>query len=179
MKLTKARKLTFLAELARHGILARAARAASPGARTGALTTFVEERARDPHFSRGWDEAIEAANAAIEHELYRRAQVGVEEPIYGGKYREKVVGTVRRYSDPLLMFVAKAKLPAYRDVTRVEGSVTHKLDAGLLGEAVADVAARLAASMARPAIAAPRPLIDATVCTPTPLPTPVRAGTHE
>jgi len=44
MKLTDLRKKTFLAELARHSILARAARAASPHSRSqySALQTFVD-----------------------------------------------------------------------------------------------------------------------------------------
>ena len=51
-KLTERRKKLFLAELARHGILVRAARAASPRAssRYGAKQTFLDERERDPEF---------------------------------------------------------------------------------------------------------------------------------
>jgi hypothetical protein len=53
-KLTDRRKRLFLLELSRHGILARAARAASPRAssRYGALQTFKDERERDPEFAR-------------------------------------------------------------------------------------------------------------------------------
>ena len=54
MKLIDRRKRTFLKELERHGILARAARAASPRA--------------------------------------RRALEGYLELIYGGPYREQIVG---------------------------------------------------------------------------------------
>ena len=148
MKLTERRKKVFLAELARHGIKVRAARAASPRASSqyGAVQTFVDERERDPDFAAQWEEAMLAAEASIEHELYRRAQEGWEEPIYGGKYREKIVGTVIKYSDRLLELRAKALLPAYREASSVSvsGRVTHGLDAGVLGDAVAKVALQLA-----------------------------------
>lgn len=162
MKLTDRRKRVFLAELSRHGIQYRAARAASPRAssRYGAIQTFVDERNRDPVFAAQWEEAMEAAKASVEHELYRRAQEGVEEPIFGGRHKEKVVGTVRRYSDRLLELRAKALLPAYREVSSVSvnGRVTHNLDAGLLGDAVAKVAVQMAESLR--ALPAPVRVID-------------------
>lgn len=117
MKLTAERKALFIAELARHGVLARAARAASPQSpdQSGALQTFRDERARDMQFSADWDAAMESARAEVEHEIYRRAQEGWQEPVYGGRYREQVVGTVTRYSDRLLELRAKALMPVYRD----------------------------------------------------------------
>jgi hypothetical protein len=152
----------FLNELKLHGIANRAARAASPRAssRYGAIQTFVDERNRDPVFAAQWAEAVEAAEASIEHEIYRRAQEGWEEPIYGGRHKEKIVGTVRRYSDRLLELRAKALLPAYREVSSVSvnGRVTHNLDAGLLGDAVAKVAVQMAESLR--ALPAPVRVID-------------------
>lgn len=162
MKLTDRRKRIFLAELARHGIQYRAARAASPRAssRYGAIQTFVDERNRDPEFAAQWEEAMETAKAGIEHEIYRRAQEGVEEPIYAGRYKEKIVGTRKNYSDALLMFRAKALLPAYREISSVSvnGRVTHNLDAGVLGDAVAKVAVQMAESLR--ALPAPVRVID-------------------
>lgn len=113
--MTPERKSTFLQELARHGVLVRAARAASPHSKVGALQSFKDERTRDDQFAADWDAAMEHARGEVEHELYRRAQEGWEEPIYGGRYKEQVVGTVRRYSDRLLELRAKALLPTYRD----------------------------------------------------------------
>lgn len=71
---------------------------------------------------------------------------GYLEPIYGGRYREQVVGYVTRYSDRLLELRAKALLPAYREISSVSvnGRVTHGLDAGVLGDAVAKVALQMA-----------------------------------
>lgn len=151
MKLTARRKKLFLDEFRRHGILVRAARAASPRAssRYGAVQTFKDERERDPEFAAQWEEALQAAEASIEHEIYRRAQEGWEEPIYGGRHKEKIVGTVTKYSDRLLELRAKALLPAYREISSVSvnGRVTHNLDAGVLGDAVAKVAVQLAETM--------------------------------
>jgi len=148
MKLTDRRKRAFLKELELHGIQTRAARAASPRAssRYGAIQTFKDERERDPEFARQWDEAMQAAEASIEHEIYRRAQEGWEEPIYGGRHRERIVGSVRKYSDRLLELRAKALLPAYREISSVSvnGRVTHNVDAGVLGDAVAKVALQMA-----------------------------------
>lgn len=150
-KLTERRKKLFLAELARHGILVRAARAASPRAssRYGAKQTFLDERDRDPEFAAQWQEAVEAAEASIEAEIYRRAQEGWDEPIFGGRHKERIVGTVRKYSDRLLELRARAMLPAYREThgIAVNKRVTHELDAGLLGDAVAKVALQMAESL--------------------------------
>lgn len=163
MELTDRRKKVFLAELARHGILVRAARAASPRAssRYGAVQTFKDERERDPDFARQWEEAMQAAEASIEHELYRRAQEGWEEPIFGGRHREKIVGTVRKYSDRLLELRARALLPAYRETQSiaVNKQVTHTVDAGVLGDAVAKVALQMANNL-RPALPAPGKVIE-------------------
>lgn len=140
--MTPERKAAFLAELARHGIANRAARAASPGTTTGAVSTFKDERQRDPAFAAAWEEAVDTARAEIEHEIYRRSTEGYEEPVYGGKYKEQVVGTVRKYSDRLLELRARAMLPQYRDAAalNVNKQVSHHLDAGVLGDAVTSVA---------------------------------------
>jgi len=163
MKLTDRRKRLFLLELSRHGILVRAARAASPRAssRYGAVQTFKDERERDPAFAAQWEEAMQTAEASIEHELYRRAQEGWEEPIFGGRHREKIVGTVRKYSDRLLELRARAMLPAYRETQSiaVNKQVTHTVDAGVLGDAVAKVAQQMAQNL-RPQLLAPTRIID-------------------
>lgn len=163
MKLTDRRKRMFLLELSRHGILVRAARAASPRAssRYGAVQTFKDERDRAPEFAAQWQEAVEAAEASIEHEVYRRAQEGWEEPIFGGRHKEKIVGTVRKYSDRLLELRARAMLTAYRETTTigVNKRVTHELEAGVLGDAVAKVALQMADNL-RPQLPAPARVID-------------------
>lgn len=152
LPLTAERKAAFIAELARHGIAMRAARAASPQSSAGALSTFKDERHRDTEFAVAWEEAVESARAEIEHEIYRRSTEGYDEPVYGGKYREQVVGTVRKYSNRLLELRARAMLPVYRDAAalNVNKRVTHDVDVGLLGDAVTPVAMRLASTFRPP-----------------------------
>ena len=54
----------------------------------------------------------------MEREAYRRAVKGVEKPVYRGG---QLVGTIREYSDSLLMFLLRARRPElYRDHSRVE-----------------------------------------------------------
>lgn len=158
--LSPERKAAFLAELSRHGIVIRAARAASPHSSTGSVSTFKDERQRDPEFAQAWAEAVETARAEVEYEIYRRSTEGVTEPVYGGKYKETVVGTVRRYSDRLLELRARALLPAYRDAAAltVNKKVTHDVDVGLLGDAVTSVAMRLVGTFRQPELT----LIEAT-----------------
>lgn len=165
--LSPERKAAFLAELARHGIANRAARAASPHSPspTGCLSTFADERQRDPAFAAAWEEAVETSRAEIEHEIYRRSTEGYDEPVFGGKYREQIVGTVRKYSDRLLELRARALLPAYRDAAslNVNKRVTHDLDVGLLGDAVTSVAMRLVGTFRPPELTVidGRPVDDA------------------
>jgi hypothetical protein len=152
LPLTADRKAAFLAELCRHGIVMRAARAASPHSSSGALSTFADERQRDPEFATAWDDAVEVARAEIEHEIWRRSTEGYEEPVFGGRYRESVVGTVRKYSDRLLELRARALLPTYRDAAalNVNKRVTHDVDVGLLGDAVTSVSMRLVGTFRPP-----------------------------
>tara|TARA_B100000678_G_scaffold135302_1_gene113061 strand:+ start:1905 stop:2342 length:438 start_codon:yes stop_codon:yes gene_type:complete len=109
IKLTDRREEAFLAKFSRHSILVRAAWATSLRAsrRYGAVQTFKDERERDREFARQWDETLLTAEA----EIYRRAQEGVDEPIYDGKYREKLVSNVRKYSDRLLKLRARRCSP--------------------------------------------------------------------
>lgn len=142
MELTAERKRIFLEELALHGIVARAARRASPGSETGAITTFREARASDEAFSAAWEDAMEVARAAVEYELHRRSVEGWEEPVYGGRYREDVVGTVRRYSDRLLEVRVRGLLPGYRD-----GGAAVQLNNYLNGAGAAEMRAKFSAAL--------------------------------
>ncbi len=57
----------------------------------------------------------------LEAEAHRRAVEGVEEPV--GWYKGVAGGTVRRYSDVLLMFLTKGALPErYRERVEVRGT---------------------------------------------------------
>ena len=108
-----ARREVFLQELAKHGIVRLAARVASPNAKTarGGARAFYELRATDPDFATAWNEAIEEANAGLEREIYRRGAEGFEETRVDSSGKKSVL---TRYSDPCLLALARARLPAFR-----------------------------------------------------------------
>ena len=66
----------------------------------------------DERFLFAYHLADAAANAHIEAEIRRRAMEGWDEPVYQQGAR---VGTVRKYSDTLLIFYAKRRMPEYRE----------------------------------------------------------------
>ena len=69
-------------------------------------------------FGAAWGAALETANDYLEAEAYRRAVQGVEKPVYQGG---KQVGSIREYSDLLLIFMMKARMPhKYRETKRLE-----------------------------------------------------------
>ena len=77
-------------------------------------------RNADPDFAAAWDEALAEATERLEMEALRRARDGVLEPVF---YKGDKIGSVRRYSDTLLIFLLKAHAPdKYRENSRVEHS---------------------------------------------------------
>ena len=69
-------------------------------------------------FGAAWAVALETANDMLEAEAYRRAVQGVDEPHF---YEGDIVGHVRKYSDVLLIFLMKARMPhKYRETKRLE-----------------------------------------------------------
>ncbi len=87
----------------------------------------------DEQFLFAYGLADKAANAHIEAEIRRRAIEGVEKPLVSmghlvyerkGKQRKKVI--MREYSDTLLIFYAKKRMPEYRDKGVVINNVLPK-----------------------------------------------------
>ena len=80
-------------------------------------------------------EAEEQSIQALETEARRRALAGTERPLL---YKGKEVGHTRTFSDPLMMFLLKAKRPeVYRDRglparTELPDASASSSDAGLL-----------------------------------------------
>jgi hypothetical protein len=70
--------------------------------------TVYDWRAADPEFAKAWEDALDKGADVLEDEAKRRAHDGVEEPVY---YGGKQVGTVRKYSDVLLIFLLKGARP--------------------------------------------------------------------
>lgn len=110
----------FLAAYARTGIITSAVEAAGI-----VRSTVYEWQEHDETFSLRFHEAEATANDVIRQEIWRRAYEGVEEPVY---QLAKFVGTVRKYSDTLLIFEAKRRMPEYRDKhdVNVSGSIEVK-----------------------------------------------------
>jgi hypothetical protein len=80
-------------------------------------------------FAAGWGEAEERAADALEAEAWRRAVVGVQEPLVsGGKVVRDDDGqpiAIRRYSDALMITLLKARRPdRFKDRAVVEHDIT-------------------------------------------------------
>jgi hypothetical protein len=102
----------FLKHFAQCGIVSAAAKKA----RINRQSVYVY-RERHPDFAELWRQAAAEAVEMAEAEMHRRAVVGVLKPVYQGGEK---VGTIREYSDTLLIFMLKARRPAvYRDSSRV------------------------------------------------------------
>jgi hypothetical protein len=110
LKLTRERQERFLMALAETGVVSTAAEIAGTS-----RTRVYELRKRDPAFAAGWDEAEERAADALEAEAWRRAVVGVAEPLVSaGKIVRDDHGlpiAIRRYSDTLMIALLKARRP--------------------------------------------------------------------
>ena len=71
----------------------------------------------DQQFSMLYHQAEQIANDAIRAEIFRRGHDGWDEDVYSfGKYQ----GTVRKYSDTLLIFLAKARMPEFREKSQLD-----------------------------------------------------------
>lgn len=100
-----------------------------------------EWRDADAEFAKEWDEAIEAGTDGLEQEARRRAYEGVDEPVF---YQGEECGTVRKYSDTLLIFLLKGRRPEkYRERVQVD---VNKLDADIERELALIAAGRQSAA---------------------------------
>jgi hypothetical protein len=107
-RLTAAGIAAFLDALAETGMVVEAARRAGvPRA------SLYRRKAADSRFAARWAAALEAGLDQLRDEAVRRAYHGVEEAVW---HRGEAVGTLRRYSDQLLMFLLRAHQPEiYRE----------------------------------------------------------------
>lgn len=70
--------------------------------------TAYDWRSDDADFATAWDAALDLGTDALEDEAVRRGSEGTLKPVYQGGKR---VGTVREYSDTLLIFMLKGRRP--------------------------------------------------------------------
>lgn len=90
-------------------------------------STAYDRYARDEGFAARWRAAMDDAADVLEAEALRRATRGVDEPVF---YKGERVGTVRKYSDTLLIFLLKGARPEkFRDRYEVRHLTESDLDA--------------------------------------------------
>lgn len=83
-------------------------------------TTQWMWRRDDEAFRAAYVRAMEVASELHEDEMFRRASEGVLEPVYQGG---RLVGSVRKFSDTLLIFALKGAMPdKYADRQKLEHS---------------------------------------------------------
>jgi hypothetical protein len=115
------KKETFLKALAVHGNVTSACKSA----RISRVAVY-EWRDQDEVFKAAWEEALEGSNDVIRFAVFDRAVVGWEEPLVSmGKLVRDDAGqpmNVRKYSDSLLQFLAKSRMPEFREKQQIEHS---------------------------------------------------------
>ena len=94
----------FLLALSEHGNVTSAARQAGLS-----RSTLYRVRAQDSDFARAWENALDESTDRLAGEAVRRAMNGVEEVRY---FKGEPIGSVRKYSDQLLMFLLRAYRPS-------------------------------------------------------------------
>ena len=119
----------FLKHYARYGSISAAATYCRISTSTATLY-----RDNNPDFAQQMEDAHDEHRARIERAIYERGVEGVEEPRFNATGQ---IGTVRKYSDQLLLAYAKRHIAEYRegDTSRVEVDVdvSHKVEVKQLG----------------------------------------------
>lgn len=118
------KKTAMLTALALTGNVTAAAKKAKVGRRTH--YEWVEQ---DPEYKAAVADAMEEAADLMEEEARRRGADGVLEPVF---HQGKRCGTIRKYSDTLLIFLLKGARPEkYRERSTVDmnhqGTIHHTL----------------------------------------------------
>lgn len=112
-----------------------------------ARSTLYQWQEHDEAFGLRYGQAELEANDVIRAAIFRRAIVGVDKPvIHQGRMATDTRGaplTVKEYSDTLLIFLAKSRMPEFRDKQSVE--VSGSLDVNSLA---ADADAKFGAYLA-------------------------------
>jgi len=125
MKLTPEKLTAFCAALAETCNVGRACAAVGVS-----RYTAYKWRKEMPEFAESWDDAMRAGVLALEDEAHRRAFEGTTEPVF---HRGDEVGSIRKYSDTLAIFLLKAHNPEkYRENSKID--LTAKLSIGEMSE---------------------------------------------
>jgi hypothetical protein len=91
-----------------------------------------KHREADEEFARAWKEAEQAGTEVMEEEARRRAVDGTLKPVYQQGVK---VGTIREYSDTLMIFLLKGRKPeTYRDNATLKHEGKVEIDDTGLGD---------------------------------------------
>lgn len=116
---TDEQKIEFLNELSNHGVVKHACTKAGIS-----RLTFYYSYQSDEDFRRLVDDAMVLGAVNIEDEAKIRAVEGVEEDIY---FKGEVVGTIRKFSDFLLVFLLKGNFPHKYNNTATSEEVSSNI----------------------------------------------------
>lgn len=90
----------------------------------------------DTDFRNLIEDALLTFSAKIEQEALRRAVDGYDVPVFGGRFKDEIVGYERKYSDSLMSMMLKRNDPSYRDKQTIEvqkqTTIRHEVDFGAL-----------------------------------------------
>jgi hypothetical protein len=147
-KIQHHKKRAFLAAYSETGNISKSAEIAEID-----RSTHYEWLNTDADYKEAFEQAHEVAGDRLEQEARRRAVEGVEEPVF---YKGEEVGTIRKYSDPLLIFLLKgAKPEKYKERTQNENkndntnvNVNTDIDLSKLSEKELESLERLAEKLA-------------------------------
>jgi len=101
-----------IAELAKHGNVSSALRAAS-----ASRAWVYEKRQIDQEFADAFEDARTCGLEVLKDEAHRRAYAGVVREVW---HQGEVVGEEVNYSDSLLMFLIKQSDPSYREHFKID-----------------------------------------------------------
>ena len=109
---TRAKLVKFIKQLALVGRVDIACKKAMAG-----RGWVYEWRQKDHDFRDAFEEARSCGLESLKDEAFRRAYEGVDEPKF---HQGEICGTVRKYSDSLLMFLIKQADPSYREHFQID-----------------------------------------------------------
>ncbi len=120
------RRTLFLESLAKHGVVAKAGRAAGK-----TPSACYKLRGREPAFAALWEEALEQHRDTLRAVAVERAVNGVERQVY---YCGRLVGTQTEFSERLLLYLLQRRQPTSAPAERAEAAAARE-------QAAADAAA--------------------------------------
>ena len=131
VEFTEARKEQYLEILRASGLKYMSAKAAGVS-----YITVEQHKKADPEFAEACELALQERLDELENAAFTRAIDGVDEPVIGGKDRDQIITSIRRYSDGLMTTLLKAHRAAYRERQEID----HNFKGG--GVLVVGVAAK-------------------------------------